>query len=65
MHLWVLVLGVAKEWIRAIKHPFLAVGAVAAFAMVVTRLAASADGKPLVCHCAPVSTTALHLALQW
>jgi hypothetical protein len=47
-----LVLGGTKEWTSAIKHPFLAVWGVAAFAMVVTRLAASADGKPWVCHCA-------------
>jgi hypothetical protein len=41
-----LVLGGAKEGTSAIKYPFLVVGGVAAFAMVVTRLVASADGKP-------------------
>jgi hypothetical protein len=35
-----------REWTSAIKHPFHAVVAVAALAMVVTRLDASADGKP-------------------
>jgi hypothetical protein len=46
IHMWVFGLGGAKKWTSAIKQPFLAVGGVAAFAMVVTRLAASADGCP-------------------
>ncbi len=42
----VFVGGLASEWTRAVRHPFLAAGVVAALAMVVTRSADSADGNP-------------------
>ena len=43
---WSTLLGGAKKLMRAAKHPFHDVGAIAMLAMVVARLAASADGKP-------------------